>query len=110
MKKEVKVASIPMESITKPTSDDFEIKKNFPCLKCQQFPVGSVQQCTECEGFYCEWCAEDNKKEKKTEPNDFNLIKPSCCNKECKSETFKTVPIGKILKNMIITFEFKHDC
>ena len=43
MIKEVKIASIPMDSIAKPSSDDFEIKKNFPCLKCQQFPVGSVQ-------------------------------------------------------------------
>ena len=34
MIKEVKVASISMDQIAKPTPEDFEIKKNFPCLKC----------------------------------------------------------------------------
>jgi len=82
----------------KPTADEFAIKSNFPCLKCEQFPVGCIQQCQECEGLYCEWCAEQVK-----DPR-------VCLNKDCASKELKTAPIGKILKSMISTFEFKHDC
>ena len=70
-----------------------------------------MHQCQECEGLYCEWCAEETKKEKKkAEKDDAEVAKPTCCNADCNSETFKTSPIGKILKSMIETFEFKHEC
>ena len=52
-----------MDSIAKPTQDEFTIANTLPCLRCKTFPVGEVQQCTSCEGLFCEWCAKENKKE-----------------------------------------------
>jgi hypothetical protein len=64
-----------------------------------------VQQCTTCEGLYCNYCAEDTKKEDDgaaAEKADGIFVKTKCLNKECKSQDkLKTSPIGKILKSMI---------
>lgn len=33
-----------------------------------------------------------------------------CCNKKCKGSSFKTQAVGRILRNIMATFEFRHDC
>lgn len=77
--------------------NELDVKNNFSCVICKNIPFAPVMQCEECEYLYCS-----------TERCLHGVTE--CQNKKCKkSKEFKTSKIGRILRNVMSNFEFKHN-
>jgi hypothetical protein len=91
--------SISLDELTSPDKNEINAKQNFRCGKCLKVPLGQVHQCS-CDTLYCKVCFANMDRDGE-----------ACKYKKCEKKKMGDLPkIGRLIKNIMLTFKFEHKC
>lgn len=88
-------ARISENDLLSPDAKEIKLKKVFCCVKCKAIPLMPVMQCFDCDRLYCTSCIDNQE---------------TCLNKKCKGIKLTTKPAGRLISNILSTFEIQHTC